>query len=110
MKIAACITYIIVLFLYFLLDLGSWWGSVYLILQAVAIAFFIEQNKYEHTSTERQFFSYVKYVAIADAIYTFICEIHGGSYIYHATNVFAYIMALGMCVIVVHFAVKKDKI
>lgn len=108
MRIAVCIAYVIFIFLYFLLDLGAWWGTTYISIQALMIAYVINEQKYGHTAIERQFFEYVKYIAIADAIYTITAHINGKDFVYHNNNVFAYIMLIGMCAIVVHFAVNKD--
>jgi len=110
MRIAVCVAYVIFIFFYFLLDFGDWWGTTYISIQALMIAYVINEQKYNHTAIERQFFDYVKYVAIADAAYTITAKaINGKDFVYHNNNVFAYIMMIGMCVILVHFAVNKDK-
>lgn len=108
MRIAVCIAYVIFIFFYFLFDFGDWWATAYISVQALMIAYVINEQKYSHTAIERQFFDYVKYVAIADAIYTIAARINGKDFVYHNNNVFAYIVLISIGVMTVHFAANKD--
>lgn len=108
MRVAVCIAYIVFIFLYFLIGETKIWCTSYICVLTIGVAFTIHEQKYNHTAVERQFFDYVKYVAIADCLYTIACHINGRNFALYNNDVFAYLMAIGMCVMLVHFAVKKD--
>lgn len=82
-----------------------------MVTQCLAIAYLCHlqiENK-RHTETEQLLFLAVKYLCLADAVYTFLCMLHGKDYAIRNTNAFAYLMVAGFVVILVHIAYNKDK-
>jgi len=111
MKVAACVSYVLILMIYFLFDYGKYWGDIYLQLQSLMIAClaYLQSLSVRNTEHERLLFGSIKYIAIADSLYTLACMINGKDFAIYNTNVFAYVMGISIVVILVHIAYDKDK-
>jgi len=60
-----------------------------------------------NTENEKLFFIYIKYLSIANCIYIAVCAYKETSFAIYNTDLFAYIMGIGLVVFLIHCAKKK---
>lgn len=95
MKSIVCFGYILMMFLYFLVDYSKLSGALFLVGQTIFIAFLchlVSGSLYDEI--EKLFFKYVEYLSLANVAYIIICYIRGSDFAIYNTDVFAYIIGV----------------
>lgn len=102
MYILACIVYLIYG------DASIYWGAVNIITQTGFIgylAFELQKNSKGH---EKLFLQYITALSAANVLYIMVCMYKDKFWIIHNTDLFAYILALGFAVFLIHCATQKQ--
>ena len=111
MKIAVGFLYVLwnVVYLSPLVPGNDLWYGIDKICQLLfvsALCYFIEQNK-KLLENERLFFEYLKWISLANGIYTGFCMYKDLTFVIYNTPIFAYIMAVGFLAFLIHCAINK---
>lgn len=112
MKIAAIFMYLLFCILYLSIgDSSREWGGFNICTQLGFIgylSFLMESNK-KNTEIERLFFSYIKYLSIANCIYIVWCVFRGSYWSIYHTDVFAYILGICSIIMFLHAGINNGK-
>jgi len=90
-------------------DSSTYWGGVNIITQIGFIGYlsYLMESYQGNTENESLFFTYIKYLSIANCIYIAVCVFRDKNFVFYNTSLFAYIMGIGLVVFLIHCAKKK---
>jgi hypothetical protein len=111
MKIAAGFLYVLwtVVYLSPAVPGNAYWYAADKVVQTAfvgVLAYFLEQAK-GNSENERLFFTYLKWLSLANAVYIAICAYKNYTFALYNTPIFAYVMGIGFVAFMVHCALLK---
>lgn len=111
MRIGVYFLYIALTIIYLIFgDSSVLWGGVNIVSHIGFIGFLchILSGVKKFSENERLFFSYLKWLSLANCIYIATCIVKDKTFAWHNTDIFAYVMGLGFVVFLVHCSQTKS--
>ena len=112
MKAAVAFIYVFLSILYLSIgDSTRFWGGVNICTQISFIGWlcYLLESTENNTILERLFFSYLKYLSIANCVYIVWCVLKGTYWSIYHTDVFAYILGISFVVLLMHAGYESNK-
>lgn len=112
MKIAVSFLYVLLSILYLSIgDSSRMWGGINLITHLAFIGWlcYLMEDNINNTVMERLFFSYLKYLSIANCVYIVWCVLNSTYWSIYHTDIFAYILGISFAVLLIHAGYESNK-
>jgi len=113
MKIAVCFLYVLLSILYLSIETQYTRisGGINIITQIGFIGYlcYLAEMSKRNSVFERLFFSYIKYLSIANCIYIVWCIFRGSYWSIYNSDIFAYILGISFIVLLLHVGYETHK-
>lgn len=110
MKFLACFSYVtILLCCYWFGDTGRFWGGLFILNMYLFVAFMSWIVEGYLNEKDKLFFTYIKFISLAQAIYVITCYFMGRTWSLFHKDITATIIGIGFATFLLHTAFKHNK-
>lgn len=107
MKIAVCVAYVVLQFVYLSIGDGRIWGGVNIITHIAFVGYLCHLLHGHVNETERLFFSYLKWLSLFSSLYIVACMLRNTYWILYNTSVMALVMGISFMALLITVAIKR---